>query len=208
MKAHTFFLVAVGVASLSIGCKGSPASPFNSLQDAPVTIVRLQNYQTAAAAPTTPGGAASSILSGLIPGLAVPTEFQAPVQQAQSMICGLAPMMPGCATGATTPPVIGQTNQMFGNYAIIGSAQVMDSSLRKDLIDVFGYEKGFQSRKSSCFYPEFGMAFGSGQTANVLVSFGCNQVQAQNFQWPHPDVGMTDKTVKTLLSVVQKAFGG
>jgi hypothetical protein len=213
MKTRTLVLVAAGIASLSIGCKGSPASPFNSLQDAPITVYRLQNFQQPVAATpgVVPGTATTPSLIPGLPGLPIPPEFQPQVQQAQNMICQmLPPGTPGCTpTGTpTTQPVITPSTPMFESFAIIGQSQVMDPKLREDIIDIFGYEKSFHSTKSPCMYPEFGMAFGSGQTANLLISYSCNQVQARNFSWPHPDTGMTEKTVQKLNGIIQKLFGG
>jgi len=198
--------IAVGIiaaaAFMSVGCKSTPASPFNNLQGQPIRIYRLQNYSTAAAV----GAAPTDPISGLLSSLPIPTEFQPQVQQAQGMICGLVPTMPGCSTAAVGNPVM--PSNTFENYTIIGEAMVMDSSARDDLIDIFGSKKSFQQRKASCFYPEFGLAFGSGQTANVLISYSCNQAQSKNFQWPHPESGLTEKTVKSLNTIIQKAFGG
>ncbi|HNS99484.1 MAG TPA: hypothetical protein PLJ27_22665 [Polyangiaceae bacterium] len=210
MKLRTTIWIAAGIASLSMGCKGSPASPFNQLQEQPIMVYRLQNNQQPVAT-TTPGTATTPSLIPGLPGLPIPPEFQPQVQQAQSMICQmLPPGVPGCPTAGspTTQPVITPATPMFEGYAILGQSQVMDPKMREEIIDIFGYEKSFSSRKSPCMYPEFGMAFGSGQTANLLISYSCNQVQPRNFQWPHGDTGMTDKTVKNLNSIIQRLFGG
>ena len=213
MKTRSLILVMAGVASLSIGCKGSPAAPFNTLQDSQITAFRLQNYEaapTAAATPALPVPTAASP----IPGLPIPPEFQPQVQQAQTMICSfLPPGSPGCApAGAAAAPVPTAVPNapMFEGFRIIGQAQVMDPDLREEIIDIFGYEKNFDSQKSPCMFPELGLAFGGGggPGANVLVSFSCNQVQARNFNWPHPDNGLKEKTVQNLSQIIQKLFGG
>ncbi len=199
-----------------MGCAGSPASPFNQLAQAPITVYRLQNYQdqTAATATPTPATTGTQIIPGLpIP---IPPEFQPQVQQAQSMICGfLPPGSPGCTPAGATPampttPAV-QNAPLFEGYRIIGQAQVMDSKLHDELIDIFGYDKNFGTKKSPCMFPELGVSFGAGGAqppADVLVSFSCNQVQARNFPWPHPDNGLQDDTVKKLSAVIQKLFGG
>ena len=216
MKTRTYVLIAAGVASLSMGCKGSPAAPFNTLQDSQITVFRLQNYQEPVAATTTTQPTATtqpSLIPGL-PGLPIPPEFQPQVQQAQTMICQmLPPGTPGCtATGQTTPqPAVAQNAPMFEGFRIIGQAQVMDPDLRESIIDIFGYSNNFDSSKSACMFPEFGMSFGGGGTqpsANLLISYSCNQVQARNFNWPHPDNGMKEKTVKNLNEIVRSLFGG
>jgi len=216
MKIRTYVLVLAGIASLSIGCKGSPAAPFNTLQDAQITVLRLQNYQEPVAATTTTPTTTTqpSLIPGL-PGLPIPTEFQPQVQQAQTMICQMLPAgTPGCtATGqpTTQPVTVAQNAPMFEGFRIIGQAQVMDPDIHDQIIDIFGYDDNFQAAKSPCMFPEFGMSFGGGgaqPSANVLISYACNQVQARNFNWPHPDNGMKEKTVKSLNQVIQKLFGG
>lgn len=215
MKTRTLVLTAAAVASLSMGCKGSPAAPFNQLAESPVTVYRLQNYQDQPVA-TTPTTPAPGTVGSIIPGLPIPTEFQPQVQQAQQMICGfLPPGSPGCAAAGATPavpttPAVQNTPQ-FEGYRIIGQAQVMDTNLRGQLIDIFGYDSSFTAKKSPCLFPEFGFSFGAGGAqppADVLVSFSCNQVQARNFAWPHPDNGLKDDTVKKLSAIIQKLFGG
>ena len=41
-QAAVFTMLAAG---LSVGCAGTPASPFDSMQTAPITAFRLQNYE-------------------------------------------------------------------------------------------------------------------------------------------------------------------
>lgn len=210
MNTSTFGILAAVTASLTlVACKGSPASPFNTLQDAPITVYRLQNFEppttATTTAPTQPG-------VPLIPGL--PPELQTQIQQGAQMFCSwLPPGTPGCAGGiglGTTPTPTTADAPRFEGFRILGQAQVMDESLRKQIIEVFGYEKNFGSRKSPCLYPELGFSFGSygaQPPANVLVSFGCNQVQARNFNWPFPDKGLKESTVNDLQNIVQRLFG-
>ena len=213
MKTSSLVLVMAGIASLSIGCKGSPASPFNTLQDSQITAFRLQNYEAPTAAAATPAMPTPASPIPGIPGLPIPPEFQPQVAQAQTMICSfLPPGSPGCGAtpGVATPvPAAVPNAPMFEGFRIIGQAQVMDPDLRDQLIDIFGYEKNFDSKKSPCMFPELGLSFGGAQMpANVLVSFSCNQVQARNFNWPHPDNGLKEKTVQNLSQIIQKLFGG
>ena len=100
---------------------------------------------------------------------------------------------------------------MFEGYRVLGQAQVLDPKLKKELIDIFGYEKNFGPNASPCMYPELGVQFGAPgptPTSDVLISFSCNQVQARNFQWPHPNNGLTESTTKKLSTVISKVFGG
>ncbi|MFW5740025.1 MAG: hypothetical protein ACOC1F_06630, partial [Myxococcota bacterium] len=137
MRTRTYVLIAAGVASLTMGCKGSPAAPFNTLQDGQITVFRLQNYQEPEAAAPAPQPTAPSPIPGL-PGLPIPPEFQPQVQQAQNMICQmLPPGTPGCTPAGqpTTEPVQAPPNApMFEGFRIIGQAQVMDPSLREQII--------------------------------------------------------------------------
>ena len=108
-------------------------------------------------------------------------------------------------------PTAPAAGPMFEGYRVLGQAQILDPKLKKELIDVFGYKSSFGPDESPCMYPEIGFQFGPPgprPTVNVLVSFSCNQVQARNFQWPHPDNGLTEKTSKRLTKVIAGAFGG
>jgi hypothetical protein len=58
-------------------------------------------------------------------------------------------------------------------------------------------------------YPELGVAFGpspGAPTYDYLVSFSCHQVQSKNFQWPHPQTGMSVNMEKDLSEVVRKLW--
>jgi len=186
------------------GCAGNPVAPFDSFKSAPMTAYRLQNYEPppqAVAPPTAPGQ---------IPGL--PPEIQKWVQAGASMLPpGLLPpgLIPGAGTPVATPAV--DTTPRFHNFRILGMpSNVIDPKLRDELIDIFGFEKNFDDTHGSCVYAEFGFSFARmGQPpADVLVSLSCDQVQAQNFIWPHRSTGLTADSAARISKVSQSIFGG
>jgi hypothetical protein len=73
-----------------------------------------------------------------------------------------------------------------------------------------GFPKNFDDTHGSCLYAEFGFSFARiGQPpADVLVSLSCDQVQAQNFIWPHKSVGLTPDTAARISKVSGAIFGG
>jgi len=199
------FGVWMAFAGFAGGCAGNPVAPFDSFKNAPMTAFRLQNYEPppVAAAPAAPAA------PGLIPGL--PPEIQKWVQAGASMLPpGLLPpgIIPGSA--ATAPPPVDNTPR-FHNFRVLGMpARVIDPKLRDELIDIFGFEKNFDDTHGSCVYAEFGFSFDRiGQPpADILVSLSCDQVQAQNFMWPHRSTGLTPDTAARISKVSQSIFGG
>jgi hypothetical protein len=89
-------------------------------------------------------------------------------------------------------------------------ANVIDSHLRDELINIFGFEKNFDDTHGSCVYAEFGFSFARiGQPpADVLVSLSCDQVQSQNFLWPHRSTGLTADSATRIVKVSQAIFVG
>ncbi len=196
------FVLAICVSLLgAAACAGSPVAPFDSFKNAPMTAYRLQNYEPPpqAAAPTAPGQ---------IPGL--PPEIQKWVQAGASMLPpGLLP--PGLIPGVTPAPAPVDNSPRFHSFRVLGMpANVVDGKLRDELIDIFGYEKNFDDTHGNCVYAEFGFSFARmGQPpADVLVSLSCDQVQAQNFIWPHRSTGLKPDTVQRISKVSQAIFGG
>jgi len=198
------FGAVVALAGFAGGCAGNPVAPFDSFKSAPIRAFRLQNYEPppqAAAVPTAPGQ---------IP--RVPAEIQKWIQAGASMLPpGLLP--PGLIPGATTPTPMAPVDNTprFHNFRVLGMpAMVIDPKLRDELIDIFGFEKHFDDTHGSCVYAEFGFSFErmNQPPADVLVSLSCDQVQAQNFLWPHRSTGLTPDTAAKIAKVSQAIFGG
>jgi len=123
---------------------------------------------------------------------------------------GLLPpgLIPG--VGGTAPLARVDNTPRFHNFRVLGMpSNVMDEKLRSELIDIFGFEKNFDDSHGSCVYAEFGFSFARvGQPpADMLVSLSCDQVQAQNFLWPHAKTGLTPDSVQRISKVSQSIFG-
>jgi hypothetical protein len=203
----------VAVAALAVlvssACGGGPAAPFDTLKNSNVTAFRLQNYEPP---PPPPGAAAPG--AGMIPG--VPPEIQTWIQQGAQGLQQLIP--PGLLPPGLLPPAgqIAQplpqqdTTPRFYGFRILQQTPVVDPELKEELADVLGDDDNFDSKHHNCLYPEMGLAFGAGgpggPSNDLLVSFSCNQVQAKNFAWPHPQVGMKPSAVKEISEVVQKLW--
>jgi len=192
-------LVCVGLvlASVGAGCASNPVAPFDSFKDAPITAYRLQNYEPPPMQATAPGQ---------IPGL--PPEIQKWLQAGATM---LPPgLLPGLGIPAAPGPTVDNVPR-FHNFRVLGMpANVIDSRLRDELINIFGFAKNFDDTHGSCVYAEFGYSFARiGQPpADVLVSLSCDQVQAQNFLWPHRSTGLTSDSATRIIKVSQAIFVG
>lgn len=193
-------LVAVGASA----CASTPAAPFDTLKNANVIAYRLQNYE--------PPPAQAATQPGVIPG--VPPQILQWAQQAapalQQMIPpglippGLIPGLPGVA--GTTPA---QDAPRFHGFRILQQAPVIDVALKEQLGELFGEEDSFKSQHAPCMYAEMGLSFSTNPSAppnDVLISFSCEQMQAYNFVWPHPNTGITPDTQKALAEVVSRLF--
>jgi len=191
----------------SIGCASSPVAPFNTMEKGNVLVFRLQNYEPpapVAAAPAATANPGQALIAGL------PPEIQTWVQQGAS---GLQQMLPGLIPNLGQPAAAAPVENVprFYGFRILGQNQVMDSDLRAQLGKLFGDADHFEAPKSSCMYPELGVAFGpapGAPTYDYLVSFSCHQVQSKNFQWPHPQTGLTVSMEKDLSEVVRKLWPG
>lgn len=196
--------VTIGLGLGAFGCAGAPASPFDQMQHAPITVYRLQNYE-----PPPQAQATAPTLPSVIPGL--PDEIQQWVQAGASMLPpGLLP--PGLLPGQPPPAQPSQQDSAprFHGFRILGQAPVTNEKLRSQLIDLFGYEKNFDDSYSGCMYAEFGISFARMHQppADILVSLSCDQVQAQSFQWPHRNRGLTPDAVQKLVHLSQTIFVG
>ena len=125
---------------------------------------------------------------------------------------GLLPpgLIPGVGAPSAAPPLTQTDNTpRFHNFRILGQANVVDDKLRSELIDILGFDKNFGDTHSNCVYAEFGFSFAriSQPPADVLISLSCDQVQAQNFAWPHAHSGLTPDTVKRITKLSQSVFG-
>lgn len=189
------------------GCAGSPAAPFDSFKTAPITAYRLQNYEQ----PPQPVATAGAATPSLIPSL--PPEIQAWIKLGASALPpGLLP--PGLNAAAAAPaapaPQVDTAPRFNGFRVIAVPVNVTDQKQRDELVDIFGFEKNFDNTHGNCMFAEFGFSFARIQQppADVLVSLSCDQVQAQNFIWPHKNTGLTPDSVNRLTKLARAMFGG
>ncbi|WP_245677726.1 hypothetical protein [Chondromyces crocatus] len=203
------------MASSVVGC-ASRTAPFNEMDEASITVLRLQGqYTPTAVTPAAPTGG----LPQLIPGLTVPPELQQMGQQAlqglQQALPGLIPpgLIPGQPQGAaptvTTPP------PLFKNTFVIGSSRQLandsvDKDLRDQILDIFGDEDSFSADRGNCFSPGLGISMqrpNNPVPVDLLISLSCNQAVGDGFRWPYPANGFTGETRQKLTTIYQQLFG-
>lgn len=194
------------LAPLVFGC-ASRAAPFNDMDKAQITVLRLQGQEAPAAAP-----AQATSPAPLIPGL--PPEIQALGQQALQGLQGVLPpgmIPPGLIPGqAATPAPVQQQLPRFKSFVILAQTQLNDEDLKGEILDVFGDEGSFSTDRGNCFYPGFGISMvrpNSPVPVDLLISFSCNQTMGDGFKWPHPSNGFTAETHQRLSKVYEKLWG-
>jgi len=204
LRSFVVFAFLVPLAAASTGCAGR-AAPFNSLDKAPMTIMRLQGQEQPQA--QQPGAMALP----QIPGLPIPPEFQQNVQQAlqglQTMLPpglippGLIPGAPNAQANANLPK--------FKNFPILAQSPVTDEDARDELLDIFGHESNFTAEKGQCFAPGMGITIsrGSEPPVDLLISISCNQAMGDGFKWPYAANGFTPDARQRLTHVYEKLWG-
>jgi hypothetical protein len=182
----------------STGCgKTGLAAPFDKMKDQPITVLRLHNVE----APPQAGPAPA-------PTQQLPPQIQAWLAAGASMLPpGLIP--PGLLNPNQPPPP--PNAQTFHGFRVAGWMAVTDPKQREEVLDIFGHASSFTDSRGNCMYPEFGISIGqpNGQPpAEMLVTLACDRVQAFNFQWPYSKNGLAAETVKRIVGVMSRSFGG
>ena len=214
MRAPLRSLAVLGLlAPLATGCAARVA-PFNEMDKAQLTVLRLQGQEQATPTPTP---AASSPIPGLsIPGLPFPPELQ---QMGQGVLSALPPglippgLIPG--VGATPQPQVQQQLPRFPTsagqrgFVILASMPLQDEKIKAEILDLFGSASSFQQGQSTCFYPGMGVAMmRPGQPeVDLMISLACNQAMGDGFRWPHPNNAFTPDTHNRLTKVYEKLWG-
>ncbi len=209
MKTKSFAagtLVAALVAfPLLSGC-ASRTAPFNKMDDASMTILKLQQPAPANPLATQPG----QLPMIPIPGLTAEQQQQLQ-QSAQQLGQGLQQMIPGLPAipGLTTGGAPAQTQpqqQLYNGYAIAGQGYG-DKDTQDDLLDLFGDKDNFTSVPSQCFTPGMAVIFqppDGSPTVEVMVSLSCNQVAGN--QWPYQERSLSPEAANKLRSIYFKVF--
>ncbi len=193
---------------MAAGCAARSA-PFDQMDRAQITVLRLSQSQPATAPVPQAGG-----LPGLpaVPGLPpIPPEMQALGQQAlqglQNALPGVIP--PGLIPGA---PGLGQPAQQlpqFKGFSIVATVPVMDPNLKSELLDIFGHESNFSSQVQPCFAPGMGIVLQrpNAPEVDLLISLSCNQAKMDGARWPHPVNGFTPDTARHISRIYENLWG-
>lgn len=203
-------LVLFCVTPLVAGCV-SRAAPFDELDDAQVTILRLQQQQPQQPVQPQPGAAQPG--GQIIPGLPLPPELQQMGQQLLQQWQQYLP--PGVVPPGGQQPMPGQPQQppprLYKNQWVITAEQpLLDEELKEQLLDIFGDEESFQTDRGNCFYPGMAAIFVTperNEPVEVVISLSCNQAVGYGFPWPHPGSGFTPATHQEITSIYQRLWG-
>jgi len=169
-------------------------APFNQLDQAQVTVMRLAAPQPAV--PPT-----------LLPGLPIPPELQKMGQQA---LQGLQTMLPGLQIPGATPgsPGAPGTQQLKG-YAIVSQMPLLDDGVKEEVLDIFGQERSFSPQIGNCFNPgwAFVMQRPNAPEIDLFISLACNQAHMDGAPWPYPVYGLAPPTRDHLARIYERLFG-
>ncbi len=203
-RSHTLsVLVLIGAGAFATGC-ASRAAPFDKLDQAQVTIMRLQPKPQG----PIPGSGGFTLPGGIqIPGVD-PAIVNQTLQQLQNS--GLIP--PGLLPGAPTPTA--PATQPYANdpnFVVSDQRPIVDENMKEQLLDLFGDDGAFNEQAGNCWFPGMVVSFQGSpdypQPVDVAVSLSCNQANGYGFQWPHPNRGLTAESHQTLTQVYQSLFG-
>lgn len=200
------------VLPLAWGC-ASRTAPFNEMDQAQITVLRLQGQEVQQPAPQ-PGATAPSLIPGLPPDLQqLGQQVGAAINQA---VPGLIPpgLLPGLNPAQPTQPA--QPPQpRFKGFVILAQMPLTDESVKNEILDVFGSDKSFQADRGNCFFPGMGISMQRAPQANqapqppvdLLISLSCNQAMGDGFRWPYSVNGFTPEAHQRLTKVFEKLWG-
>lgn len=199
------------VLPLATGC-ASRTAPFNEMDQASITVLRLQGQEPAPQPAATP--AATTGIPGLPPELAAGA--QAIGQAVNQALPGLIPpgLIPGLTPAQPTQPVQPPAPR-FKNFVILAQMPLTDEAVKNEILDIFGSEKSFQADRGNCFFPGMGISMQRAPQANqapaapvdLLISLSCNQAMGDGFRWPYPYNGFTPETHQRLTKIFEKLWG-
>jgi hypothetical protein len=207
MNHRSIFAALTLLVPLAAGCAGRTA-PFNEMDKAQITVLRLSQPPPPAAPVATPTG---------IPGLAIPGLTPEMTQMGNTLLQGAAAALPpgllppGLIPGASpTPAAVQPQVPLYKNsFAITAQMPLTDETLKNEILDILGAKGSFEGSPGQCFTP--GMAFSMqrpGQApADVMVSLSCNQAKADGFAWPYKGNGFSPEAHDKMAAVYTKLWG-
>jgi hypothetical protein len=207
LDLRTFAAFAL-MAPFVYGCAARTA-PFNEMDEAQITVLRLQG-QEAAPQPVTP---APGQPPQLIPGLPIPPELQ---QMGQQALQGLQQMLPpgvlppGLVPGQPPAAPVAPPQPRFKNFVILAQMPLTDEEIKEEILDIFGDEDSFSAERGQCFFPGMGVSMvrpSNPVPVDLLISLSCNQAMGDGFRWPYPTNGFTPETHQRLSKVYEKLWG-
>jgi hypothetical protein len=194
------------LAPFAFGCAGRTA-PFDEMDKAQITVLRLQGPPPPVAAPPVAGVPGLPVIPGLPPELAAGAAAAAAGLGA--LIPGLPPI-PGLTPPGQPPVQPAAPPPMFKGFVIGQTTPLTDEATRDELLDIFGNEDSFGPNKGNCFTPGMGVSIqrvDQPQPVELLISISCNQAMGDGFRWAYPNNGFTPETAQKLSGIYQRLFG-
>lgn len=200
------------VLPLAAGC-ASRTAPFNEMDQAQITVLRLQGQEVQQPTPQ-PAATAPSLIPGVPPDLqALGNQALGAINQA---VPGLIPpnLLPGMTPQPTQPAQ--PPAPRFKNFVILAQMPLTDESVKNEILDIFGSEKSFQADRGNCFFPGMGISMMRApqpnqppqqQPVDLLISLSCNQAMGDGFRWPYGVNGFTPDAHQRLTKVFEKLWG-
>lgn len=207
----------VAMCPVVTGC-ASRAVPFDSLDQAQITIYKIQAPQPVAAGPL-PGlapGAAANPLGPLFQQLGIPPEMQAQagdlIKQWQQMGIPGLPMLPGMTPAPTgAAPMAPQMPMLRNQWQIVDQRPVMDDATRELLLDLFGTADNFNAQPARCWTPGLAVSFADPtkpEPVDVVISLSCSAANGFGFAWPHANsYSLQPQAAQQLGQLYQSLFG-
>jgi hypothetical protein len=209
MNHRSIFAALTLLVPLAAGCAGRTA-PFNEMDKAQITVLRLSQPPPPVAAAATPTGIPGFNIPGLPPEM---TQMGNQILQGvgAALPPGILPpgLIPGTGAMPGAAPVQPQVPLYKNSFAITAQMPLTDENLKNEILDLLGAKDSFEGQAGQCFTP--GMAFSMqrpGQPpADVMISLSCNQAKADGFAWPYKGNGFSPEAHDKMANVYQKLWG-
>lgn len=204
---RTFLGLSLLVAPLAAGC-ASRTAPFNDMDQAQITVLRLGGLPQPQMTTTTATTGALPTIPGIPPELAAAGQqiLQGVNQAAPGLIPpGLIPGQQGTTTTTTQPPP-----PTFQGFVILAQMPVPNDDMKNEILDIFGDEDSFNQQAAQCFNPGLGISISrpnQPMPVDLLVSYSCNQAKGTGFSWPYKSNGLTADTSQKLQKIYSQLFG-
>jgi hypothetical protein len=208
LTPRSALLPLLAALSFATGCAARNA-PFDKLDKAQMTILKLQGQAPPPAPPAPAGIPGLPMIPGVPPEL-IQQGAQILQQGAQQLGVPLPPgLIPG--TGPAAPQQPAPQQPVYNGFLIAGQTYG-DADLKDDLLDLFGDKESFVASPQCQFTPGMAVIFTPSDgtpPVEVMVSMSCNQAASgsQGFMWPYPTNGFSPEARGKLNEIYMRLWG-